>query len=136
MIVQLDQNILLDLFLNCPPRAADAAAVWQAHVDGRVRAAAAAFTLPTVFYVVRRHTDLATARATIRACLATLDVAPVDRSTLVLAESLNGRDFEDDLQLACAVQIAADALITRDLGGFPNAPPADLIARLPPPAAP
>ena len=95
MIVQLDQNIVLDLFLNRAPWAADAATIWQAHVDGRVRAAIAAFTLPTVFYIVRRHAGLATARAAVRACILTLDIAPVDHSTLVLAESLNGRDFED-----------------------------------------
>jgi predicted nucleic acid-binding protein len=95
MTVQLDQNIVLDLFLNRAPWAADAATIWQAHVDGRVRAAIAAFTLPTVFYIVRRHAGLATARAAVRACILTLDIAPVDHSTLVLAESLNGRDFED-----------------------------------------
>jgi predicted nucleic acid-binding protein len=141
MIVLLDQNILLDLFLNRAPWAADAATLWQAHVDGRIRAAVAAFTVPTMFYVLRRHADLAAARGAIQACVATLEIAPLEQPTLVLAESLNGPDFEDDLQLACAIQFNANAVITRDPNGFPNAPlpiwsPADLIARLPPTAPP
>jgi predicted nucleic acid-binding protein len=140
VIVLVDQNTVLDVFLNRSPWAADAAAVWQAQVDGRVRAYVAAFTFPTLFYIVRKQTDRATALAAVRSCLATFEVAPVDHSTLALAASYNGRDFEDDLQLACAVQVSADALVSRDVNGFPAAPmpvwaPADLVTRLPPPAA-
>ena len=134
MIVLVDQNILLDVFLKRLPWANDSAAVWQAQLDGRIRAYIAAFTFPTLFYIIGKQTDRATALAAVKSCLATFEVAPVDRSTLVLAESLIGRDFEDDVQLACAMQVAARAL----LNGFPNAPmavwsPADLMARLPPP---
>lgn len=141
MIVQLDQNILFDLFMNRTPWAADAATIWQAHVDGRVRAAVAGFTLPTVFYVLRRHADRAQARTAIQMCISTLDIVPLEHSTLTLADSINGPDFEDDLQLACAMQFSADAVVTRDPRGFPNSTlpvwsPAELIARLPPAATP
>jgi predicted nucleic acid-binding protein len=137
MKLLLDLNVLLDIFLKRAPWYTDAAAIWQAHLDGRVRAFVAAFSLATLYYVVRRNTDRTTARAAVSACLATLDIVPVDHSTLVLAQAQSGPDFEDNLQLACALQIAADALVTRDPSGFPNAPlpvwsPADLVARLPP----
>lgn len=140
MSILLDINALLDLFLNRMPWADDADAIWQAHLDGRVRVFIAAFTLPTLYYILRKSSGRAAAQAAVDACLKTFDVVPVDRATLLLAQSQSGPDFEDNLQLACALQIAADALVTRDPSGFPNAPlpiwsPADLVARLPPPPA-
>lgn len=136
-----DTSVLLDLFLNRPPWAADAARLWDAHRDGRIRACVAAFTLPTIFYVARRQAGPAAARAAAHACLATLDVAPTDRAALLTADALAGADFEDDLQLACGLQAGVDAIVTRDPRGFAASPvpvltPADAVAARPGPPAP
>jgi hypothetical protein len=40
------------------------------------------------------------------------------RQTLDYARKLSGADFEDDLQIACAVQSQLDAIVTRDPAGF------------------
>jgi hypothetical protein len=80
MKVLLDTSVLLDLLLNRSPWAADMATVWNAHRRGQIEAFLAAFTVPTVFYIVRRQTDLATARTAVADCLATLHIAPVDQT--------------------------------------------------------
>jgi predicted nucleic acid-binding protein len=141
MKVLLDTSVLLDLLLNRPPWAADMAAVWNAHRRGDIEAFLAAFAVPTVFYIVRRQTDLATARTAVADCLATLFIAPVDQAALLAAQAMAGPDFEDNLQIACAVQARLDAIVTRDPRGFAHSPlpvaaPADLAARFPGPPTP
>lgn len=137
----LDINVVLDLLLNRSPWAADAASIWDAHRYGRIRALVAAFSLPTVFYIVRRQAGIPAARTAVQACSTTLDIAPTDHATLLAAHALAGPDFEDDLQIACAVRAQVDAVVTRDPRGFAASPipvlaPADVVASLSGPAPP
>jgi len=83
MKVLLDTSVLLDLLLNRNPWAADMAAVWNAHRRSQIQAFLAAVAVPTVFYILRRQTDLATARTAVAGCLATLHIAPVDQTALL-----------------------------------------------------
>jgi predicted nucleic acid-binding protein len=131
----LDMNVVLDALLARQPWFAEASQVWDAHLQGRVAAAIAAFTVPTVFYIVRRQTDLARANDAVRICLNTLEIVPVQRSTLESARTLAGSDYEDNLQLACALEGKTDCLVTRDPSGYPGATipvltPAQLLAQL------
>jgi hypothetical protein len=81
----------------------------------------AAFTVPTVFYIMRRQTDLSHAQDAVRICLTTFEIVPVQRSTLEDARNLAGSDYEDNLQLACALEGKMDGLVTRDPSGYPGA---------------
>jgi hypothetical protein len=138
--VLLDINVVLDVFLVRAPWLADSSAVVQAGLDGRVTAHLSAASLPTIFYLVRRNADLARAHTVVKECLKTFAIVPVDRQGLELAASLPGSDFEDNLQIACASLARLDAIVTRDPKGFagstvPALTPAELLARLPKPAA-
>src|SRR5476651_1023541 len=104
----LDTNVLLDLFLNRLPWAADMAVIWDAHRQGQIKAFVAAFAVPTIFYIVRKQAGLTTAQTVVQSCLSTLDIASVDQTTLLAAQALAGTDFEDDLQIACAIQAGVD----------------------------
>jgi predicted nucleic acid-binding protein len=133
--VLLDISVVLDLLLNRTPWAADAARIWDAHRQRQIDAILAAFSLPTIFYIARRQTDLPTAGQAVDACLATLTIQPVDRGTLAQARLLPGSDFEDNLQIASAIQAGAQAIITRDPRGFAHSPipvmsPSDLVTQL------
>ena len=57
----LDTSVLLDLFLNRAPWAADMALLWDDHRQGQLKALVAAFAVPTIFYIVRKQAGLATA---------------------------------------------------------------------------
>ena len=135
MRLLLDVNVVLDVLLARQPWLAEAAQVWDAHRNGRITAGVAAFAVPTIFYVVRKQTDLSRAHDAVRICVTTLDVLPVQRSTLELARTLPGNDFEDNLQLACAIEAQMGGIVTRDPSGFAGATlpvftPTDLLARL------
>lgn len=131
----LDINVVLDVLLSRQPWFAESAQVWDAHRDGRISAAIAAFTVPTIFYIMRRQNDLADAQEAVRICLTTFHFVPVQRSTIELARTFPGSDFEDNLQMACAVEAKRDSIITRNPDDFRGAPllvltPAELIAQL------
>jgi predicted nucleic acid-binding protein len=135
MKVLLDMNVVLDVLLVRQPWFPEASQVWDAQRNGRITAGIAAFTVPTVFYVVRRQTDLTHAHDAVRICLTTFEIVPVQRTTLDQARTLAGGDYEDNLQLACALEAQMDRLVTRDSSGYPSAPipvvtPAQLLAQL------
>jgi hypothetical protein len=137
----LDLNVLLDIVLKRLPWWTDADAIWTAHRGGQIRALAAAFSLPTIFYIVRQQAGILAANDAVTDCLATLDIAVTDRAALLAAKAMPGSDFEDNLQIACAVQAAVDGIVTRDPQGFTGSPipvvaPADLVAALSAPPTP
>jgi hypothetical protein len=73
--------------------------------------------------------------------LQTFPILGVDGVLLRQADALSGTDFEDNVQLAAAVSHQLDAIVTRNPNDFAGSPvlvltPADLIARLAPPAPP
>jgi predicted nucleic acid-binding protein len=137
----LDTSVVLDLLLNRPPWAADSAVIWEAHRHNQIQSWIAAFTVPTIFYIVRKQAGIPAAQRAVHACVTTLDIIPTDQATLVAAHALAGSDFEDDLQIACAVQAGVDVIVTRDPKGFAASPipvmtPADLAASLSGPTTP
>ena len=118
----LDINVVLDVFLNREEFLPDSAAVFLANHEKRLVGHLSAATLPTVYYIVRRNADRERARTVVVECLNSFAVVAVGRSTAELACTFDGRDFEDNLQLAAAVEGRLDAIITRDPAGFPNSP--------------
>ena len=136
--VLLDINVVLDIFLARDPWLADSAAVVQAGLDRKAEASLSAASLPTIFYVVRRNASLAKAHAVIKECLDTFSIILVDRAALQMATTLPGSDFEDNLQIACAMEAGLDAIVTRNPRDFVDSPvlvltPADFLAQLPRP---
>jgi hypothetical protein len=70
------------------------------------------------------------------ACLDQLYILPVGVHELLAATAGAGNDFEDNLQVACAVIARLDAIITRDPKGFAGSPvsalaPTELLAQIP-----
>jgi predicted nucleic acid-binding protein len=118
----IDINIILDVLLVRQQWLREAERIWEANRTGIITAAIAAFALPTVFYVIRRQTDLARAHAAVDICLGSFEIVPVHRSTLELARTFPGNDFEDNAHIACAIEGKKDFIITRDPTGFHASP--------------
>jgi predicted nucleic acid-binding protein len=136
MNVLLDMNVVLDVILSRNPWVAEASQVWDAHEEGRLGAWIAAFSIPTIFYVVRRQNDLVAAHEAVRICRETFEIAPVGRSTLELARQQSGTDYEDALQIASAVEAGVTAIVTRDASGLRQSSvsaisPAELLQQIP-----
>jgi predicted nucleic acid-binding protein len=135
MEVLIDTNIALDWLLRREPRFSEQRQLWQALDAQRVMGYMPASSVTDVFYIARRLVRVAAALAAVQSCLAAFRIIMVDRETLVDALALFGSDFEDNVQIICALSASLDAIVTRDEDGFGGSPvrvlrPAELIARL------
>jgi predicted nucleic acid-binding protein len=113
--VLIDTNIVLDFLLEREPFLSDAEALFQAIGAGQVVGYVTATTLTDIFYIAKRQTQsLERARQTISIILAVMEVCPVDRTVLEVALTSGLADFEDAVQIACAIAQGLDAIVTRD----------------------
>lgn len=118
----LDTNVVLDVLLDRSPWAADMRPIWLASYRGEITAALTATSVTNIFYIARKLIGLERARLSVHLCLDALEVLPVDASALELASSLQGSDFGDDVQIACAQHGQVDLIVTRDPAGFAASP--------------
>lgn len=119
MKVLVDTNILLDFLLQREPFFQDAELLFQALDSGQVVGYVTATTLTDIFYVARRHTkNIELARQAVAKTLTVMVVCPVNRAILESAFASGLADFEDAIQIACAVSQGVEAILTRDKQGF------------------
>ena len=114
----LDTNVVLDALLDRTPWNIQANAIWQAQLDKQFVAYVTATTLTDIFYISRRYGGLEKAWRLVHAVLNQLSVISVGPRELQLATRLAGSDFEDNLQIACAMLMQLDVIVTRNLSGF------------------
>ncbi len=114
----LDTNVILDALLDRQPWSTDAKSLWQAHLNSQFAAHVTATSLTDIFYISRRHAGRDRAWLAIQACLDQLYVISVGFNELQVAATLGGSDFEDNLQIACAITAQLDVIVTRDSSGF------------------
>ncbi|BBD65540.1 hypothetical protein NIES4072_07850 [Nostoc commune NIES-4072] len=112
MKVLLDTNIVLDFLLH-------AELLFQKIDSGRVVEYVTATTLTDIFYISRRHTrSIEQARQAVSEMLTAMVICPVNRAVLESAFGSGLADFEDAIQIACAIAQRLDAILTRDTQGF------------------
>ena len=99
----------------------DAELLFQEIDAGRVVGYVTATTLTDIFYISRRHTrSVEQARQAISETLTAMVICPVNRAILESAFNSGLADFEDAVQIFCAVAQGLDAILTRDAQGFLN----------------
>jgi predicted nucleic acid-binding protein len=135
MKVMLDTNIILDLMLERDPWRAEAEEIAGAADDGRIECHVCASAITDIFYISRKLVGADKARRIVRNCLDVLEVVSVTRELLDTAERWSGIEFEDNLQIACAVEAKLDAIVTRNAEDLVGSPvpvlaPAELLALL------
>ncbi len=135
MRVLLDTNVVLDALLKREPWAETAKSLWEANDDGRVAGYLTASTLTDIFYIARKLSGVAMARDAVKLCLEAFEICVVDRFALEEALTLAGNDFEDNLQIACAMLSSIEAIVTRNKDDFGASPiqaltPEELLANL------
>jgi predicted nucleic acid-binding protein len=135
MKVLIDTNIALDVILEREPFVESATEVFGLVEAGKLQGYVAATTITNIFYIVRKLKSREAALQAIAQLLQGLTLCEVNRSVIQQALSLNLKDFEDGVQLACAVLNNLDAITTRNEEDFDEAEfvvlsPTDLIARV------
>ena len=122
MRVLIDTNVVLDYLLEREPFLQDAETLFQAIGSEQVVGYVTATTLTDIFYIARRQTQsVERARQVVSLTLAVMEICPVDRAVLEVALTSGLRDFEDTVQVACAIAQSLDAIVTRDTQDFSNA---------------
>jgi len=78
-----------------------------------------ATTLTDIFYIARRHTrSVEQERQAVAETLNVMKICPVNRAVLESAFGFSLADFEDAVQIACAVAQGLDAILTRNTQDF------------------
>jgi len=124
----VDTNILLDVLLEREGYYYDALKIWANAENGNVEACIAAISLNNVHYVMRKLKSETTAMIAVKILLRIFKVIPVDADILGLAVDFHDKDFEDDIQLQCALKAKCSQLFTRN----PNHYDHSAIAVVPP----
>jgi predicted nucleic acid-binding protein len=118
MRVLVDTNIILDVLLDRQPFSEDATALLQRIESKEIEGYVAATTLTNIFYIARRPRGREFAKQAVSRIIAGMEICPVDKAILEAAYTSNLSDFEDAVQLACALANSCDAIITRDANDF------------------
>jgi predicted nucleic acid-binding protein len=131
----LDINIILDALLAREPFGAQAAALWEAHEDGRYTGYLNAITPAIVFYIARKNLQRKQAFRMVQDILETFEVSSVNQGVLRTALQLDIEDFEDAIQVASALADGLDCIVTRNLKDFEKSPiqifsPVEFLKRL------
>lgn len=115
MRVLIDTNIILDFLLQREPFFQNADLLFQIIDSGRIVGYVTATTLTDIFYIARRHIgSVEQARQVISETLTAMVICPVNRAVLESAFASGLTDFEDAVQIACAIAQGLDAITTRD----------------------
>jgi predicted nucleic acid-binding protein len=129
--VLIDTNILLDFLLQREPFFQDAELLFDAIDSGLVIGCVTATTLTDIFYIAQKHTrSIEQARQAVAEILTVMTICPVDdlwsafgnRAVLESAFNSGLTDFEDAVQIFCAVTQGLEAILTRDKRGFVSSP--------------
>jgi len=133
--ILIDIDVILDVLARREPFFAPATNLWAKVENKHIRAYLASHTITTLFYLIRKVKDKKFAEECVRDLLSVFEIAPVDKSTLLLALKPDFKDFEDTVQYAAAKQVNADFIITRNIKDFrksdiPIASPDSFLATL------
>ena len=136
--ILVDVNVVLDVLTKRDPHYEPSAAVWALVEREVVEGMIAAHTVTTVHYLVAKHLGCGQANVVISKLLRVFSVASIDQDVLLTALGLGWRDFEDAVQMAAALDMRADYLVTRNPQDFKDELvrvilPGDLVALFPVP---
>jgi predicted nucleic acid-binding protein len=118
----IDTNVVLDVLLDRKPFVDDARAIWELSDAGTFDASVAAFSLPTIHYVCRRHAGIAAANNAVDICLQAFEVCALYRECVLAARRMAGGEFEDNLQIASAITDFMQGIVTRNKADFIESP--------------
>jgi predicted nucleic acid-binding protein len=116
--VLVDTNVVLDWLLDRKPWADQAQPLWDARDAGRVVVYLPASVLTDIFYIIRRQAGIPAAFTAVDRLFDSFGLFAIDAPLLQQARALPGNDFEDNVQIACAMNAQLDLIITRNPADF------------------
>ena len=118
----IDLNVILDVLQKRKPFFVASARTLALAEQHLFRGVWSAHSITTLFYLYAKDQSSDAARVAITDLMQFLEVAPVNNQVIETALALPYRDFEDAVQMAAALHISADYLITRNIADFKSGP--------------
>ena len=122
MRILIDTNVVLDVILARKPWAAEGMELLDRAARGQVAGFVAAHSVTTVFYVVERARDRRMALGAVGDLLSVAGVEELGSADFQRAMTIGLKDFEDAVQVAAALRIGADFVVTRNARDFRGSP--------------
>ncbi|MBW4517096.1 MAG: PIN domain-containing protein [Timaviella obliquedivisa GSE-PSE-MK23-08B] len=119
MKVLLDTNIILDYALERPP-------FWQVSEQiflllEQFQGYVSASTFSDLYYIIRKQRGHNWTLTFLNRLVSVCQIALVDQTVILMALTVNFRDFEDAIQYSTAVINHLDAIVTRNAQDFAEA---------------
>jgi len=119
MNVFIDTNILIDFFEGRKPFATEAVALFSLAYNKKITIYCSALSYSNIFYLLAKSQGKARAKQALRDMRELVLTVPVDTSIIDKALENEQPDFEDNIQLECALMVKnIKALITRNSKDF------------------
>lgn len=115
----VDTNILLDLFAAREPFVEEAQILFSMSERQEVELFTSALSIANTGYILSRQLDTKTTRALLRKFRTLVQIAPLNQ--IILDQAIQDdafADLEDGFQYYTAMNLSADAIITRNLRDF------------------
>ena len=121
MRILVDTNILLDYILDREPYGEAARCVVKACKDGTIKGCIAAHSISNMFFILRKVYAPEERRILLKSLCTLFEVESIDKRKIERA-LLNKEfsDFEDCLQMECALSFGADYIVSRNPKDFQN----------------
>ena len=135
MVLLIDANIILDVFLNRPDYVKDSAMIWKLCETEQMKGYVSTLTFANLVYIMRKQLDPEKIEDVFHKLNLIFEFADFSVSDLTHAADLNWKDFEDAVQSVIAERIHADYIITRNVRDFSKSrvmafTPPELLARI------
>ncbi|WP_114783045.1 type II toxin-antitoxin system VapC family toxin [Botryobacter ruber] len=115
----LDTNILLDFLIDRKPFADQAALLFQAAADSKVKLYVAAISFNNIYYIVRQVHAHAKTIGLLKTLAEYVEIVAIDGVILNKAIASDFKDFEDGIQGFAAESVAAiELIVTRNIKDF------------------
>ncbi len=118
--VFLDTDVLLDLFLEREPYHTAALQLLSSLKRTKTVCYTSPVVLANVNYILAKAKGREYSIGKLRSLRTILSVLPIDESMVDAAVAAPQRDFEDTLQLQCALANGVDTIITRNVRHYPR----------------
>ncbi len=118
----IDTNVVLDALLDRSPFAQVATEIFRLTECSEIEAFLCATTVTTIDYFIGQSLTRRESRSALRRLLELFDVAPVNRSVLERALSMDMRDYEDAVIAGAGELVGAETIITRNAKDFVRCP--------------
>ncbi len=118
--VFIDTDVLLDLYIQRQPHHDIALRLFTRLKRDKTHCYTSGVVIANIYYILAKLMSRQYAMDKIRKLRRLVSVAPLDEAMIDAAVSSSLRDFEDSIQLHCAIANRIKTLITRNTADYPK----------------